>query len=269
MSGQGSLAPVSSPESSSKVTCIPDCPRLGDLAHLLEDSPLHASTWGTLSWQLPAQDFWQWLPKCLQLLKHWWPWLIEQFSLSIFSSSKAMAANAHQEASCTTARAFSHHPSLTSLKGSYVVWILSWNLASWSGLEVPAGLYLSLSSGLAWSHLCWRHSLMESRISWQIFSSISASQGLLPGDLCSWYTSLYTPLISSLVDLRQMSWMVNCSEFQSDQGKGSHRPWQMAWSCSFLPVAWTCLGVVGGCMCFMACVLDGKGQIPVALKICP
>ena len=33
--------------------------------------------------------------------------------------------------------------------------------------------------------------------------------------------------------------------------------------------AQTCLGIVGGCMCFMACVLDGKGQIPVTLKICP
>ena len=33
--------------------------------------------------------------------------------------------------------------------------------------------------------------------------------------------------------------------------------------------AQTCLGVVGGCMCCMARVLDGKGLIPVALRMCP
>ena len=33
--------------------------------------------------------------------------------------------------------------------------------------------------------------------------------------------------------------------------------------------AQTCLGVVAGGMCCMAFVLDGRGQIPVALKMCP
>ena len=32
--------------------------------------------------------------------------------------------------------------------------------------------------------------------------------------------------------------------------------------------ALTCLGVVGGCMCCMVCVLEGKGLIPVALRMC-
>ena len=33
--------------------------------------------------------------------------------------------------------------------------------------------------------------------------------------------------------------------------------------------AQTCLGVVGGCMFCMACILDGKGLIHVALRMCP
>ena len=33
--------------------------------------------------------------------------------------------------------------------------------------------------------------------------------------------------------------------------------------------ALTCLGVVGGLMCCMECVLAGNGLMPVALRMCP
>ena len=135
------------------------------------------------------------------------------------------------------ARASSQDPSFKSLKWLYVVWALSWNLAHRSGLEVPAGLYLGLSSGWAHSHLCQRHSLTESRISWWTLSSISASQGFLPGNLRSWYTSLCIPQISSVFNLGPMSSMADGSTSRSCSGKGCHQPWQMAWSCSFLQVA--------------------------------
>ena len=94
----------------------------------------------------------------------------------------------------STARASSHHPSFKSLKWLYVAQTLSWNSAHRFGLGVLAGLCLSISSGWVHSHLCQRCSLMESSISWQTLSSVSASQGLLLGSLCSWYMSLYTPL---------------------------------------------------------------------------
>ena len=142
------------------------------------------------------------------------------------------------------ARASSHDPSFKSLKWSNMVWTLSLNLACRSGLEVPAGLCLSLSSGWAHSPLCWRHSLMEPRISWWTLSSISASQGFLPGDICSWYTLLYTPLISSLADLGPVSSMVDDSTSTSHSGKGCHWPQQMALSCSFLPVAAVCENIL-------------------------
>ena len=219
-------------------------PRAGRLCPSLGWPPWHTSTWGALSWWLPTQDLQWWLPKCLQLPKHWQPQLSEWLSLSIFSSSKAVATNTHQWASHITTRASSHDPSLTSLKWLYVVWILSQNSTCGSGLEVPAGLCLSLSSGRAWFCLCWRHSLMESRNSWQIFSSISASQRLLPGNLHSWYISLYTPLIFSLVDLGPTSSMADGSALRPCPAEGCHQLQQMAQSCSFLPVAAACRNIL-------------------------
>ena len=131
-----------------------------------------------------------------------------------------------------------------SLKWSYVAWTLSWNSAHGSGLEVLMGICLSLSS--CWAHFClsWRHSLMESRISWQTLSSISASEGFLPGNLHSWYTSLYTPLISSWVNLGPMTWTADDSTPRSCSGEACHWPQWMAWSCSFLPVAITCKNIL-------------------------
>ena len=32
---------------------------------------------------------------------------------------------------------------------------------------------------------------------------------------------------------------------------------------------WTCLGVVSGCIFWMACVFEGRGQMPLVLKMCP
>ena len=61
--------------------------------------------------------------------------------------------------------------------------------------------------------------------------------GLLPGDLCNWYTSLYTSLISSLVDLGQMSSMADGSTLRSCLGEGCHQPGQMTWLYSFCLVA--------------------------------
>ena len=115
-----------------------------------------------------------WLPDCL--------WL--QLNLLILSSSRAAAANTHWWTSHTMARALSQDPSFHSLKWLYMVQALLWNLAHGSGLEVLVGVCLSLSSGWVHSHPHWRHSLMESRISWQTFS-ISTSQGFLPGNLHS------------------------------------------------------------------------------------
>ena len=105
-------------------------------------------------------------------------------------------------------------------------------------------LHLSLSSSWAHSCLCQRHSLMESRISWKNFSPISASQGLLPGSLHSWYMSLYTSLISSLVDPGPMSSTAEYSASRSHSGKGCHQPWQMAWACSSCPVAAACKNIL-------------------------
>ena len=46
VSGWGTLAPVSSLESSSKVTHLLNCPELGDWAYLLDDPPWCVSAWG-------------------------------------------------------------------------------------------------------------------------------------------------------------------------------------------------------------------------------
>ena len=86
--------------------------------------------------------------------------------------------------------------------------------------------------------------LMEFRISWQICSSISSSQGVLLGNLHSWYISLYTPLISSLVDLGPMSSMADGSMLMSHSGKGYHWPWWMAQSCSFLLMFTACKNIL-------------------------
>ena len=175
-----------------------------------------------------------WVPDCLQLPDHlWFPdhlWL----NLLILSSSRATAANIHQWVSHTMARASSHDPSFKSLKWPYMVWTLSCNLACRSGLKVPPGLHLGSSSSWAHPCLCQRHSWTEFRISWWTFSSISASQGFLPGNLCSWYTSLNTPCISSLVKLKPMSSTADDSTSRSHSGEGCQQPWQMAQSCSFL-----------------------------------
>ena len=86
---------------------------------------------------------------------------------------------------------------------------IAWNSAGRSSLEVPVGLCLCLYSSGAHFCLCLRCSLTEFRISWQVLSSISSSQGLLLGDICSWYMSLYTPLISSLVAQGQQAlWQI-------------------------------------------------------------
>ena len=175
--------------------------------------------------------------------KHWQSWVTEWLNLSVLSSSGATAANAHQWASHAMASASSHDPSFKSLKWSYMAWTLSWNLAHGSDLEVPVGLCLSLSSGWVHSHLCWRHSFTEFRISWWMFSSISAAQGLLPGDLCSWYMSFYTFLISSLVNPGPVSSMADGSASKSlvDIHPGRHQC-----QTSFLLPVWVSLPFVPG-----------------------
>ena len=33
--------------------------------------------------------------------------------------------------------------------------------------------------------------------------------------------------------------------------------------------AQTCLGILGGCIFWMACVFEGNGQMPLVLRMCP
>ena len=73
--------------------------------------------------------------------------------------------------------------------------------------------------------------------SWWIFSTIPTLHGFMLGALFSWYTSLYTLLISTLVISGQMSSMVEGSVPRSHLGEGCCWPKQIAWSCSFCPVA--------------------------------
>ena len=67
---------------------------------------------------------------------------------------------------------------------------------------------------------------------------------VLPGDLHSWYTSLYAPSISSLVNLGPMNSMAVDSTSRPNSGKGCHWPWWRAQSCSFLPVATACKNIL-------------------------
>ena len=127
-------------------------------------SPNKAPTAGChlrdLQWMTSQLGLHLQLPDCLQLPDHLWLWL----NLSIVSSSRSTATNTHHWVSHAMVRASSHYPLFKSLKWLYVAQTLSWNSACGSGLEVPVGLHLSLSSDWICSCLCQRHSLMESRI---------------------------------------------------------------------------------------------------------
>ena len=117
---------------SSNVTCHLECDRLGDWALLLvwckdaRDSLLCGSAVLDL--------LHQWLHGHLWLPDFQWPWLMEWLNLSILSSRRAAATNAHLWASCATARACLQDTSFRSLK--------------WSRCCVPsAGTW---TEGLAW-----------------------------------------------------------------------------------------------------------------------
>ena len=165
---------------------------------------------------------------------------MEWLNLSILSSSRAVAANIHQWASHTMARASSHEPCFRSLKWSYIVWTLAWNLAWGSSQEVPTRVHLSSSSGCVGTHLHQRHSLTESRISQWRLSSISSSHGLILGDLCSCYMSCYISAISFLVDPGPMNSTADGSVPRSHSREGSHQSQQIAQSYSFLLGAAAC-----------------------------
>ena len=192
---------ISSSESSPKVMHLLNCPGLGDWACLLDDPPWHAlPAWGgsilmaahpgTISCATPQALVAPWMP--VQL------WLSEWLSLSIFSSCKVVATNAHQWASCMQWPRLLHMIPLLNLCSGHM-WCMHpvpifclWILLGWCLCRALPWFLLQLG---AWPHLCWRCSLRESRISWQILFSISASQGLLLGNLHSWYTCHCTPLL--------------------------------------------------------------------------
>ena len=147
-----------------------------------------------------------------------------------------MAANACLWASEATARASLHDPSYIPkgvIGGTGFCWNLDWG----SGPEALMDLHPGSSVGWAWSCLWWRCFLIKLRISWQIFSAISASHGSIPGTLFNWYTSLYTLWISSWVVLKPMSLMVGTSALKSHSGEGCQWPQQIAWPHSFCLVA--------------------------------
>ena len=82
---------------------------------------------------------------------------------------------------------------------------------------------------LAWQHpIHCRHSSMENKMSWAKSCTHSGPCGGGPGSLFSWYTSLYSPLISPQEDLYPMSWMVGTSSL----GVPCQQPLQIARSIS-------------------------------------
>ena len=170
-----------------KVTCL-FC-WLGEQASLQHDVTWGSSLchpedqdlchwWLPKSWQLPE---YKQLPKCWQLRE----WLI----YSIFSSSIAAATSLHWCTYLARANASSHESHCMAASHSYVVQCTAANSGWGLGLQLSAGPHVCSASSSVEGHLCQRHSLMESRPSWQMHSSIPSLLWLLLGSHCSWYTS--------------------------------------------------------------------------------
>ena len=142
----------------------------------------------------------------------------------MWPSNRAAANSAWQWVSQATLRVSSHDSCHLFWKWSEVTCILCWNSDWGSDLESLADPHPG-SSGWVGPHLCQRCSFNESRISWQISSTISRSHDTIPGALFSWYTSWYNALTSSWVLLQPMSSMVGASALASHSGEGCQQPW--------------------------------------------
>ena len=192
-----------------KVTCLLSLAGLGKGAHLFTESPMWPATEGTCSLP-PVSRCCLWLLehpslyKCWQLPNHPWlpdhPWEMEQHSLLMWPPSRLAATSTWWWIPLAILRASSWDFCHLFLIWLEVACILCWNVDWGSDLEVLADPHPG-SSGWVGPCLCQRCSFGESRISWQITSSISGSHDTVLGALFSWYTSLYSTLISSKVVL--------------------------------------------------------------------
>ena len=166
-------------------------------------------------------------------------------NLSMLSSSRAAASNAHQWAFCAMARDSTHYPSFKFSKT--VIYgvdpILEFGPWIW-----PGG-----AGGVLPQSLLWLGAFLPKPEAF-----LNGVQNFLADPLLhlhitrwppSWYTSLYTPLISSLVNLGPMSSMADDSTSRSHSGKGCPWPQQMAQSCSFLLVTTSCTEGMGSGIC--------------------
>ena len=122
-------------------------------------------------------------------------WLI----CSIFSSSIAAAARAHQLASLTRAIIPSYESCFAAANS---IWGSAQGMSASNCLHSP--------SGCADGHLSQRHSLMETRISLQRHSSVASLHRPLLGSIWSWYTLWFqvfdTHLSTGLLCLLRWSW---------------------------------------------------------------
>ena len=89
--------------------------------------------------------------------------------------------------------------------------------SSLQDLLLVVGSLFSISFWYGSTPLHWRHSFMEDKMSQANSCTCSGLQGG-PGSLFSWYTSLYSPLISPREVLYPTSWMVGTSTFGSSLG---------------------------------------------------
>ena len=90
---------------------------------------------------------------------------------------------AHQWASLIRAIIPSYEFCFTAVNYSYMLWLAAANSIWGSGQGTSASNYLHSPSGCADSHLSWRHSLMELRISLWRYSSVASSHWPLLGSL--------------------------------------------------------------------------------------
>ena len=90
----------------------------------------------------------------------------------------------------------------------------------------------------------WRHSSMEDKMFWANSCACSGPQGGGPGSLFSWYTSLYSPLISPEEVLYPMSWTVGTSAPGSSLRVPCWQPQQITHSISFCPNSAVCRNIL-------------------------
>ena len=172
-----------------KVTHYLDQEGWCDWACLLAGSPWCDITWGTLVRWFTVQDLlhWQlpkhlWLPECATAaegMAHPLSFILQQCSGHQGSS---VGISCYGQSFLARVLLHIHEPIISGMVPG-----IEFSLGS--SLGMLAGLHLCSSPGSGESCLHWRHSLTESRISWQICASISLSQSIFSGNLHSWYTS--------------------------------------------------------------------------------